>query len=227
MSFSVFFVQFYNDVLDEWLNAAQLWSLPFALLPVLHFTSSKRLMGPFVNQGTLHVLGWTLCWGLLFINGYLIVQQFTGDGRVTGSPVYTTLIIVGCVCYFAALFKVVQDDLVGFARRIRACYKTGRSLARTFADGDDAGFLRSFADHDPGGGWGGEREGHGNGEGEGGREGDGGRGGDGEGGGGEYSEWRRRQRRRQRRQAGEGEVSGEEGEEEAPLIVANRGGINS
>ena len=208
-------MQFYNDVLDEWLNAAQLWSLPFALLPVLHFTSSKRLMGPFVNQGTLHVLGWTLCWGLLFINGYLIVQQFTGDGRVTGSPVYTTLIIVGCVCYFAALFTVVQDDLNGFARRIRACYKTGRSLARTFADGDDAGFLRSFADHDPGGGWGGEIEG------------ERGRGGDGEGGGGEYAEWRRRQRRRQRRQQGEGEVFDEDGEEEAPLIVANRGGINS
>ena len=35
------------DQLNFWCNVVQSIQLPFALLPVLHFTASKRIMGPF------------------------------------------------------------------------------------------------------------------------------------------------------------------------------------
>ena len=37
------------DTLDEWLNVLQSVQLPFALLPVLKFTSMKEVMGPFAS----------------------------------------------------------------------------------------------------------------------------------------------------------------------------------
>lgn len=37
----------YIDQLNFWCNVAQSIQLPFALLPVLHFTASRRIMGPF------------------------------------------------------------------------------------------------------------------------------------------------------------------------------------
>lgn len=35
------------DQLNFWCNVIQSIQLPFALLPILHFTASKRVMGPF------------------------------------------------------------------------------------------------------------------------------------------------------------------------------------
>ena len=40
----------YLDVLDSYLNVLQSIQLPFALLPILHFTSSERIMGNFKNS---------------------------------------------------------------------------------------------------------------------------------------------------------------------------------
>jgi len=42
------------------LNILQSIQLPFALLPVLHFTSSTRLMGDFANKGWINVTCWAL-----------------------------------------------------------------------------------------------------------------------------------------------------------------------
>lgn len=46
------------DTLDEWLNVLQSVQLPFALLPVLKFTSMKEVMGPFAS-------GWVAVSGAL------------------------------------------------------------------------------------------------------------------------------------------------------------------
>ena len=37
------------DTMNAWLNVLQSVQLPFALLPILHFTNSKRVMGEFKN----------------------------------------------------------------------------------------------------------------------------------------------------------------------------------
>ena len=37
------------DIMNTWLNVLQSVQLPFALLPILHFTNSRRIMGEFKN----------------------------------------------------------------------------------------------------------------------------------------------------------------------------------
>ena len=54
------FAHAYLDELDEWLNVLQSIQLPFALLPVLHFTSSSVIMKDFVNKSWLKGICWFL-----------------------------------------------------------------------------------------------------------------------------------------------------------------------
>eukprot|EP01094_Clydonella_sp_ATCC50884_P019596 TRINITY_DN3872_c0_g1_i1.p1 TRINITY_DN3872_c0_g1~~TRINITY_DN3872_c0_g1_i1.p1 ORF type:complete len:530 (-),score=178.29 TRINITY_DN3872_c0_g1_i1:139-1728(-) len=62
------------DTLDEGLNVLQSIQLPFALLPVLKFTSKDELMGVFVNKLWLKVLCWGLALMVLIINGFQVVD---------------------------------------------------------------------------------------------------------------------------------------------------------
>eukprot|EP00042_Codosiga_hollandica_P044250 m.432367 g.432367 ORF g.432367 m.432367 type:complete len:578 (-) comp56746_c0_seq30:114-1847(-) len=64
------------NTLDEWLNVLQSFQLPFALLPVMLFTSSETIMGPILkNSRLVKTVGWTAIIGILGINAYLIVSQ--------------------------------------------------------------------------------------------------------------------------------------------------------
>lgn len=44
------------DMMNNWLNVLQSVQLPFALLPVLHFTSSERIMKEFKNGRWVFVI---------------------------------------------------------------------------------------------------------------------------------------------------------------------------
>lgn len=61
--------------MNEWLNVLQSIQLPFALIPVLHFTSSPRLMGRFVNGWVTKAAGWGLALLILGINAWLVAQS--------------------------------------------------------------------------------------------------------------------------------------------------------
>ena len=66
-----------GDVLNEWLNILQSVQLPFAVLPVLHFTSDSRVMGEFVNRGPVKVVCWFLAALVIVINFYLVTTFVT------------------------------------------------------------------------------------------------------------------------------------------------------
>ena len=74
--FVSFFVSFFFSF--QWLNILQSVQLPFALLPVLHFTSSPRLMGSFANKGWVNYTCWILAVFVIGINVYL-VATFIAD----------------------------------------------------------------------------------------------------------------------------------------------------
>ncbi|XP_033099615.1 metal transporter nramp1 homolog [Anneissia japonica] len=59
------------DILDSALNVLQSIQLPFALLPILHFTSSERIMGSFKNSIFVQILVWFLAVVIMVINFYL------------------------------------------------------------------------------------------------------------------------------------------------------------
>jgi natural resistance-associated macrophage protein 2 len=68
------------DKLTFWCNIIQAIQLPFALLPILHFTSSKRIMGPFRVKMPLKLICYLITVCVIGINVYfslsLIVSSF-------------------------------------------------------------------------------------------------------------------------------------------------------
>lgn len=49
-------------------------ALPFAVIPLVKFTSSKDLMGEFVNRTWVRIAAWTATWVLIALNIWLILQ---------------------------------------------------------------------------------------------------------------------------------------------------------
>jgi natural resistance-associated macrophage protein len=61
------------DVLNQWLNVLQSIQLPFAIVPVITLTSSRRIMGPhFVNSLATQLGAWVVASFIVSVNGYLV-----------------------------------------------------------------------------------------------------------------------------------------------------------
>jgi manganese transport protein len=54
--------------------------LPLAMIPLLHFTSSKRRMGKFANGKLLLAVGWTSCALITALDLYLLAGMLFGRG---------------------------------------------------------------------------------------------------------------------------------------------------
>lgn len=54
------------------------FGIPFALVPLVAFTSRRRLMGSLVNRRSTTVLAWAVGAVIIALNGYLLVQTFAG-----------------------------------------------------------------------------------------------------------------------------------------------------
>jgi manganese transport protein len=52
--------------------------LPFAVFPLVIFTSDRRKMGAFVNPGWLKALAWTAAFVIAGLNGWLLYQIAAG-----------------------------------------------------------------------------------------------------------------------------------------------------
>jgi manganese transport protein len=52
--------------------------LPLAMIPLLHFTSSKRRMGQFANGKLLLAVGWTSCVLITSLDLYLLAGMIFG-----------------------------------------------------------------------------------------------------------------------------------------------------
>jgi manganese transport protein len=59
--------------------------LPFAVIPLIRFTSDKQLMGVFVNNGWVKVLAWIVAGVLCYLNSTLIVNQISSWISSAGS----------------------------------------------------------------------------------------------------------------------------------------------
>ncbi|KAF1318876.1 Metal ion transporter, partial [Globisporangium splendens] len=103
-----------SDRMDEFLNVLQSIQLPFALLPVLVFTSSKQIMGPrFANGMTTIVVGWLLGIIVCVINLYLIAVNLEGMNLSTTG---LTMLGIAGVAYFSFLGFLVKEDVTLFYR---------------------------------------------------------------------------------------------------------------
>merc|ERR1711871_1036066 len=83
-------------ILNEWLNVLQSIQLPFAPLPVLHFTSEPKIMGNFVNNKFLKSIGWFLAGLVIVINFYLVTTSVLAPESPT--PQTPLFLCVLCCC---------------------------------------------------------------------------------------------------------------------------------
>jgi manganese transport protein len=67
--------------------------LPFAVIPLIHFTSDRRRMGSFGNRGWVKVLAWTCAAVILGLNFWLAGQAI-GDWLSNAGPWRTTIRLV-------------------------------------------------------------------------------------------------------------------------------------
>ncbi len=58
--------------------------LPFAVVPLIRFTSSRRKMGPFANKPWLRVSAWTIAGVIIVLNVLLVVQEVTAWTEAAG-----------------------------------------------------------------------------------------------------------------------------------------------
>lgn len=78
------------DVLNEWLNVLQSIQIPFALIPLLCLVSKEEVMGVFKIGPVLKTISWLVAALVIVINGYLLVDFFSGEvsGMVLTYAVY-------------------------------------------------------------------------------------------------------------------------------------------
>ena len=67
-----FFIGLLLFILSQVVLAGQ---LSFAIVPLIHFTSDKKKMGPFVNGVWTKTLGWGLAAVIAGLNIYMICAQ--------------------------------------------------------------------------------------------------------------------------------------------------------
>jgi manganese transport protein len=65
-------------------------NLPFAIIPLIHFTSNRARMGSFANNLWVKLAAWACCVAVVAANGWL-VQQSIADW-IKAAPAYSTLI---------------------------------------------------------------------------------------------------------------------------------------
>ncbi|EDQ84376.1 uncharacterized protein MONBRDRAFT_30285 [Monosiga brevicollis MX1] len=64
---------------DEWINVLQSLQLPFALFPLIHFTSSSGIMGNFVSGRRLQLLSWAVALLVFVANCYLMFDTVSAS----------------------------------------------------------------------------------------------------------------------------------------------------
>jgi hypothetical protein len=98
----------FNNI-NQYLNILQSVQLPFAMLPVLHFAASKRIMGRF-RSSPLAMLGAIGLGLLVFAVNILLVVQFMGAEDYGAAT--TAGLVIYAIFYVGVCLRCVSDDLI-------------------------------------------------------------------------------------------------------------------
>ncbi|XP_017243780.1 metal transporter Nramp6.1 [Daucus carota subsp. sativus] len=82
------------------------FELPFALIPLLKFSSSKLKMGPHINSIYIIVFSWTLGLGIIGINIYYLITAFVGWITDNNLPKVANVLIGIIVFPFIAVYII-------------------------------------------------------------------------------------------------------------------------
>ena len=118
-----------SDTLDEWLNILQSVQLPFALLPVLHCTSSERIMGHYRNTKFWQGVCWLLALIVMVTNVYLVIDFVTTDPASPHSPGFTAFLVIFGILYMGFVGLLVWIDVKDLLQAGRSSSLERRLLA--------------------------------------------------------------------------------------------------
>ena len=92
--------------MNEWLNTLQSLQLPFALLPVLHFTNSRRYANDRAHQWPAY---WWLQWCLL-TGGCSVMGVFANSEKAKWMYWFMGMSLIGLNLYFVIDFAFLDDS---------------------------------------------------------------------------------------------------------------------
>ncbi|KAF0719701.1 Aste57867_867 [Aphanomyces stellatus] len=122
-----------SDAFNEWLNVLQSVILPFALVPLLTFTSLEGIMGPhFVNSRWIRYAAITLTTFVLGVNAFLVASTVASTLTSFSLTMYSVLVLVG-VAYMGFLLYLAAVAPWKLQARYRALAQkaaTERLLSR-------------------------------------------------------------------------------------------------
>ena len=118
-----------SDKLGAWLNVLQSVQLPFALLPLLHFCSDRRIMGEHVISHKMKMAVWTLAVVVMAVNIYLVYHFITDSASPLPhtSWFYMFVCLVGVVYVFFTT-SLVSEDLQQFIDSVKGWRNGYRAL---------------------------------------------------------------------------------------------------
>lgn len=121
-----FFVALFEDVhsltgMNDLLNVLQSLQLPFALIPILHFTTSKDLMGEFKNSWVWFTIGSLISILVVGINSFFVVV-YIRKLKLVVLIVLACIIVVGYVIFVGYLIWKLVSSLFGVCAGVRQDY---------------------------------------------------------------------------------------------------------
>ena len=94
--------------------------LPFAIVPLVHFTSDKLKMGAFTSKLWVKVLAWITSVVIIVLNGKLVYDQILewvkGD-----APLMVSILAVGCSAALALFLRITSYN-VCYTKLLRAFF---------------------------------------------------------------------------------------------------------
>nr|KAG5693454.1 hypothetical protein BaRGS_022341 [Batillaria attramentaria] len=111
------------DDMTQWLNVLQSVQLPFALIPIMHFTNSERVMGEFKNTAVARVVVGFIVFLVIGVNMYLVSLY------VTPGLMWYVYLVIGVV--LAAYFSFLVFLVIGIKRYLKFKDPALRRLAST------------------------------------------------------------------------------------------------
>jgi len=115
---------------NEWMNVLQSMLLPFAMLPLLHFTSRKSVMGKFANGPIATAFGWGLSLVVIAINLYQVFSSPPGEAE-SGEFYYWPSIVLVSLVYMLLVTYLFVGPWVTFP---------GNTMVGWYTKGDGAVF---------------------------------------------------------------------------------------
>lgn len=102
--------KYFADSVGQWLNILQAVQLPFAVVPVLLFTDSQRIMGDFRNSPVVSCVCWVAAGLVMSANCYMLLLSSSDKDLMIGPLLSYTSVIGISLLYLGALIWMISHQ---------------------------------------------------------------------------------------------------------------------